>query len=471
MKISTFFLSSILLSVSVGGNAQQRTLLKDAFKTHISMLRMLPVESTDLLGLTENRGTAIWKPLHETMFLPDGDSWIYAADYTYVYDKKGNVLENSMTDGESTLKRTNTYDENGQITLQIDEESEDGNEFTASSKRLQEYDKVVTNFITKHEVYLWDSDAQSWTAGSNFYKTEITRDSKNRVVEVVTYDWDEQSYFPNLKNEIVYDEETNKPKEFVKYVNQFPGSQSPTWAIALKMKDMVWKTTDNQLVGDINTWYEGNNLVAKATVYTVGEDGQDKEEGIYNVTYDDKGGFVVTVESVDKTYKGLVEKKYTDENGSYELVNKEYQEQNGDGQLTEDEVSSFLKQVQTYDSHRNITGQAQYDALDENGQEVMTYATKFENKYDSEHDALAEVVTLDYDTDLAEYVPTMKVVSDQFVDVTNTDGILRPVVNQKTSGKAIYNAQGVFVGSNLNKLPQGLYFVKERQKTAKIIKR
>lgn len=94
---------------------------------------------------------------------------------------------------------------------------------------------------------------------------------------------------------------------------------------------------------------------------------------------------------------------------------------------------------------------------------------KYEYKYKDGCDYPEEQIHYQWNPDTEEYEPFLKVVATDFHDVTNSikDGLQA----DGNVENAVYNVQGVKMGSSLDNLPSGLYIVKSAGKTSKVFKK
>ena len=63
----------------------------------------------------------------------------------------------------------------------------------------------------------------------------------------------------------------------------------------------------------------------------------------------------------------------------------------------------------------------------------------------------------------------MKIVADEFVDVTN--GIMSAQTQQSVGRTEVYTLSGIKVGDSINGQPAGVYVVKNGNKTFKVVKK
>lgn len=218
----------------------------------------------------------------------------------------------------------------------------------------------------------------------------------------------------------------------------------------------------------------GANRFKKADLYS-GEGEEEELVGHYEVTYaEGKADFVVTGISADGMEKEVRTYTTTDANGSFVEEIAYYTDEDENGTLTEEEcIRESL--VMKYDHLGNCTleeyhGQEMPGADDEiMGGSRTTYT------YDETTGAVTEALQEEYaviygdDDEIvsAQYEPYAKIVYSNLTDVTPVQAIER----EQRGVDAVYNLQGVAVGTSTDNLPAGIYIIREGGKAGKIVKR
>lgn len=467
MKKTTLFAVSALLVCPSVAEAQSRQDMKALFKA------LTKTVTTVRKASAKEAKASIWRATHETEYSynEDESTWEEEAQYYSTFDEKGNVLTNSVDNGDGTKTvRTNTYNENGMVTYQTDEQvAEDGTR-TLLTKRSTEYDSIVTNVITKREAQSYDADSKKWYTG-NCYTRTITRDGDGNVTsEVIAVPY-QGVYDPMQRTTINYKNGKAVTYKMETLTTNATGDEF-VWEEAVALKDMVWDRTNGQILGYVSDFYEGDNRLKTANFYATQDDGTEYVYGSLSLEYDEKGGYVALMKELDGYTAIRYSKTFVDDNGSYDYVAMEYEDANSDGKNTADEITSITRQVERFDANGNETLIETYETADDaksSTDVALVEGTKTEYKYDEATGEVAEAVYSWYDSDTDDYVLDMKVVSDTYVDVANVGGI-NAVKPNASKASAVYNLQGVRVGDSLDNLPSGLYIQRIGGKTVKTVK-
>lgn len=412
---------------------------------------------------------SIWKATHEQEFMynEDDETWEPVADYYLTYDQRGNILVDLMDEGDGMQTRTvSTFNDNNKATSQFNEDMQDDGTFMTTSKKYFEYDSILTDVITKREAYDYDSDADTWYQSGNNYTRTITRDANGNVTNEQIAVLYQGIYDPTQRTTITYKDgkaDTYKQEQ----LTLADDGSSFVWETSIILKDIVWDKTNGQIVGDVSDFYEGDNSLKSATVCSE-EEGEEFTVAYLSITRGDNGSYVCTMSIPSELYQLVVQKTYTDDNGSYTYQAIESQDNNADGQIVGDEMLSGAKVVEQYDAQGNETLYEEYEFNEETSEMELMGSTKNEYQYDEQCGAMSEMVTYEYDPEAAEFVPMMKVVCDDFKDVSSADGIKG--VTNKTTVSAVYDLRGVRVGDSINNLPNGMYIQKIDGKTVKVVK-
>ena len=436
----------ILLAALAAGSAQAYAQSGFSHKATTALVKKAAAKAAET--------TPVYKPTHEKEYEYMDGEWLEGGDYNYTYDAKGNILTNTYDDGFSKTRVTSTYNADDLWTEQVTETAEEGADFVNSERKTRQYDPVVKDLVVELRSYMWNGT--EWYAMGNANKRDVVRDEKGNVTGVTISTWYDNQFTPVERTSLTYDElglTGTWTHETLNYSNEWEESQT--------LKDMEWLSTDNQVVtNDYMELFQGNNRLKKATAWNGGV-----QTGKIWAKYDETGATedrtialtYLKVEGSDEPYGcDSITYKYEGENGSYTAIQKYYEDQDGDEKLTADELTQTIEAKVVFDEHGNNTLAEQY----EDGE--LTAGTKNEYTYDPATGAQAELVTYEYNYDTKAYEPFVKIVSDQYVDITA--GIHDAKADATTYKPGVYNLQGVKVAENLDgKLPQGIYIFKGKK--------
>lgn len=449
-----------LLAVSGSCMAQARF----NHKAHRLELRGAQVKKqcrpTDARNLVAGKsGGSIFLPTHEATYAYDGAEWMEDASYTYRYDSKGNVLSQIVDDGVSKTKSVYEYNADGMETKELTMVDDGAGGFANSGKLEQKYDKVVKDFVVSSFEYAWNSTDWNMVDMGRTWERSVGRNDQGNVTGVTTNTYHAGMFEELMKTSVTYGPDgkadTWRYDELV-----YDGVNDPAMEEFYTLRNMEWENTDGQVViMDLNDFYTGNNRLKSAIVVEPGE----VQAGNILADYKDNGDY-----SYMFYYNGTFDgdgysKTFIDGNGSYEEESAYYFDANLDGLMTEDEKQSGMTAKVVFDDHGNVVS----ETIFEDGE--MVDGMKYEYTYAPEYDYPTEQVYYGWNPDLMDYEPFIKIVSTDFTDVTTS--ISEVETSRGEDATAVYNTQGVKVGTSTDALPKGLYIVKSGGKTKKMMKR
>ena len=457
MKKITLFVFSFAIALS----AYPQSGFKHE-KGKLSAITKQPVSSAQRVKTAEGAASAaIYKPLHEEEYEYFEGVWEKLCDYYYEYDKRGNALVTTSDDGETKNRTTQTYNSDNLFVEKVEEVAEDGTNFVNSTRQTRKFDSKEKNLVVELQSFQWMND--QWEKYGNGNKRDIARDAQGNVTEVVISTWYLDNYSPVLKQTVTYND-----RGLAGTWRQDAMTETSEWKEELTLNDIEWFKTDGQITSDnFMDFFAGNNCLksAKVTEGTV-------QTGTIKAKYDESGA--TNNRTVELTYlptsadevlgQDVYTYAYTDNNGSMTITQNYYEDADGDKTFSAGELLETYVTTVTYDAHGNMT----LLESTENGE--LGEGEKYEYVYDEQTGALKEslVYMLNYDT--MEYEPMMKIVADQFVDVTS-DASVEEINAAKNAVKEVYTLQGVKVGNSIDNLPSGVYIVKEGADVEKVIKR
>ncbi len=326
----------------------------------------------------------------------------------------------------------------------------------------------MTDCVTASTTYEWDGVENDWHATSNGYKRKITRDetSGNITTIVIAMPFGD-TYEDIEKTTLTY---TAGKADSYAYQQLAYDSKTGTvyWGTPTTYKNLVWDTTDGQIVSDFDQLLVGNNRILKADKF-VGE----QSDGNIDVSYvEGKRDFTATYISADKLEKSIHMLATIDDNGSFKEEFRDFADDNGDNVLSDDEyVSEYV--IQTFDANGNTVSE-EYFTQEPGEDPVITSGTRYTYAYDPACGEISEIITEEYvapedGATEGHYEKSMRIVSSDFTDVVST-GISRPVAG--TAGTTtVYNLQGIALGTTLDRLPAGIYIVRDGANIHKVLKK
>ena len=476
-----FSLASIamLLAIANDVDAQQTAARYDC----------LPLRTNEAMA---QEASAVWKPLKATEYAYDKDSktWYPLFNYTYTYDQCGNKQTASMegvrgsyTEGQNS-KDVYEYDSNGHMVK--DTYYTDG-----SPLKQTEYcydDPNHPDLYTGSQVRRYNGNG-AWGDISEY---------KNRYI--ATYDTDDKR-LTNIEqkdgkvtNLFSYNTEYSYD-DAGKLVNVLKGNGDGYYLYQVQYIDMN-KTNnciydaDKVFFRDLQLDEDNDNLLNSACIRVI--EGSDINHDIItwniNVDYDGRGGYTRTAKSM---FSAHITIKTIDKNGTENYSYAEYEDDNGNKKYEERE-----KRMYSEVTIKNIAGkrvQTEYYTYEKATQKYTHITTKY-NKYgektsekrESPYYNVEDIYTYEYDNNtgvLKSYTyqtkrtnqsaPTITTMVKRMVysDIKNvTSGIDIPQASSSAIS-AVYNPQGVYMGTTTDELPAGVYIVKQGGETYKTLKR
>ena len=245
-------------------------LLKNRIKAHIE----------------EKGDGAIWRPGTYVISTMNDNKWQNEERNTATYDSNGNATtiftENLKWTPESSTRRyfyyVNTYNSYGNPLAGVTSFGNDKENLKEEFKYEYTYDEVVPDFITSHIYYNMTDGV--WTKDQGSKKTDVTRDEKGRVTEVVKYLMNQKGEFITQEKDVITYGEDDKPsqvKVYRYYEDNATGEVKLAEAIAYT--DIVWKNCDNQILNG-HILFQGANRILSAKIIV-----NDEEHGSINVEY------------------------------------------------------------------------------------------------------------------------------------------------------------------------------------------
>ncbi len=365
------------------------------------------------------KNAALWLPATEQTFEYMDGEWWDGSTYSYTYDKAGNMLESVENYEGSLYRTTKTYDANGMVLTSISETDEDGSGYIKDSRTDKTYDPVVTDLVTANTVYLWDDVEADWViGGGNIWKRDVKRNEAGNVTDVNVLTYFQGEYSESERTTLTYgaDGKADAHSYAQLSTDWDPESESRiyVWVTPTVYKNIEWENTDGQIVKEFSALVLGNNRVRKADVY----EGEELM-GTFEATYEaGTTNFSYVVNSVDGMETTTHTYTVTDKNGSYtEEITETF-----DGEVMGSEGLTVK-----FDDHGNIILEESY--LEMEGEREIMGATRYVYTYGGPHGEVTEMLIEEYDFDLMDYAPMMKIVSSDFVNVAEQTPAIFQIVD------------------------------------------
>lgn len=411
--------------------------------------------------------TATFLPQVQKVYSYDDGEWLEESTYTFKYDQAGRVTRLDVNDGSSIQRTESTYDANGMLLTELNSVSDDGGEtFTPDSKRVQTYDTVLPNLTLTKDRYTWDADAADWIPTYDAFRRDITRNADGNLTGLTLSVPYMGKFDATQRITNTFDPTTKQPTTFK--LEEL--GEDGEWSTSQYLRNLVWEKTNGQLVDQFDNWREYGNQLKSGTISEVDKTtGEIVDFGQISVnwwyTNGDQLNFREEINYTDRLSRSVTAMKYMDDYGSFQTYYYDMEDLNGDGKLTDDEKTYDESSFSVRDTHGNVAREYGYMTGDD-GKAELAYGTTYDNTYDPAYgDAIKETVVSEYDYDSKEYVLTMKIVTESFVETATA-------INSVTGGgnvgepTAVYNMQGM----RLNTMGKGINILRRGGKTIKVLK-
>lgn len=414
------------------------------------------------------KATSQWMPLTERFYLYEDGEWVEYGKYVNTYDALGNLTQLDEISPDGDVLRT-VYERTDTSTVETTSTSEDGVNFTYSSKKVRTYDPVVTSLTTYYDNYEWDAITSAWVTTGSSYKRSVTRNADGNVEKVVIATPYNGAYDDTQRFTNTFDPSTRQATaykyEALGYNSDGTGFE---WQTELVLENMAWHKTNGQIVDGYDSFMQTGNYLSHADVME--SDGDNVIRSAINIAYGDTDdNWKETYLSGDNLYYSVTTQAVDAATGDGMYEYKYYEDLDGDGTFTDTELTDYTKEATTYDAQGNLTLYEVTMLNDEGTGTEQVQGTKSEYTYDTQHgNATKEVTEYEYNYETQAYDPYSRVVTEDFVDIaTAIHGVNQTEANAQTE---VYSLHGAKVGSSLNALPHGLYLVKRGGRTVKTVK-
>lgn len=455
-----FTLSVIALTlIPTFGIAQSKLMRVGSNKQGVSVVDKKARRAAAIERMRKATPSAIMLPLHEDTYVYEDGEWADDATYDLTYDTKGNVLT-MLTDYEGEQSKTvYAYNDDGNVIEQTELVGDGEGGFVNNARLTKEYDSKVKSLVTKSMEYTWDNDWTLTNAGHTWLR-DVNRDDAGNVMGISIKTYYDGDFEESQRTALTYSSDGKASTWKAEELSLDSSTGDFVWQGTYSMSNMTWQNTDGQIVAyDMEDFFKGDNRIKTAVV-------TDEEENIqYNVeaTYFDNGNYTYSIASENPLTEGVFTYTINDENGSYTQSAVSREDTNYDAMLGDDDETTSDRYLVEKDEHGNVTLEAQYE------DDELVYAAKYEYTYNSSSDYPAEQIYYEYDLDEEDFVPFLKVVSSNYVDVTLD--IKAVSTNNEGQQTEVYSIDGTRIATSVGNLPSGIYIVKSNGQSSKIVRK
>lgn len=353
--------------------------------------------------------------------------------------------------------------------------------------------------------YSYDEATKKWINPKEQNRLSFTRNSQNNIAEVSkTSISSSEGIITRDMLSNTYDKSGTKITSMItKSYSSYKGKTS----YGKQALDLVWHKTNGQVYDfdkvcftSLELEEDTDNLLKSGNIYTLTPDGT----GVSNIytlknTYDGKGGYVRETESYFKVLERT--KKTVSDDGTEHYINESYEDYNSDGTYSSNEIvqkretviktingkrlqewfmsyrynedgteKSRYKLTSTHDEHGNTTIYEAFRSYDQGKTWVIAMlGERHTYEYDEATGEMLSDLYERYNTETQQYEKRSKYMYSQIEDVATA--IDQPSADNSEAPTAVYNLQGVYMGTTTSQLPAGIYIIKQGGKTYKTLKR
>ena len=433
----------------------------------------------------------------------NGATWTKGSDIAFSYDAQGNLLSRKTTSaasGDSDLEEY-TYDARGHQT---------SSKWTISNTpySYSEFfydDPVLKDLYMGSLSYSYDEATKKWINPVEYGRLRITRNGQNNITEVSKTSV--SSIDGTITKNMLSNTYDNAGTKITGMITKDYSSYKDETSYGKQAFDLTWHKTNGQVYDFSKVCYtnleleeDNDNLISSAHIYDLTSDGT----GVTNIytikaTYDGKGGYVRETTDYFKKFYRIT--KTVSDDGTEHYVDESYKDYNSDGIYSSNEVvqkreteiktingkrvQNYLKIwsykedgteemrydfTSTHDEHGNNTVYVAYISYDKGQTWSMNrLGERHTYEYDEATGEMLSNLYERYNTETQQYEKRTKYVYSQIEDVATA--IEQPSADLADAPTAVYNMQGVYMGTSTTTLPAGIYLVKQGDKTRKVIKR
>ena len=407
------------------------------------------------------------KPLRETAYYYDSDSWFRDYDYIVEYNKSGVVTREIQTgyypDGsvKAAIDATYELNEHDYPLTETYSVSEDGVNWRKWGLIKNIYDKKRTNAVLNRETYGWDDKKENWRyipSSYLYHLTQVFYDDDGRIsANVLWYGTDKDGM---ATDRITYRYDGNGA--LVSILWEY---LTPSEIQKMEATDIVWHHTNGNYITYGNDIYDifdddiRNNAPLSYVVTEYDSDGNTlKKKGRVSYNYDDSGRLILKKTVTGEHSRIFIDRlEYDlDANGSYSEEHVYATDNNGNGVIGLDEVEGYSKTERIFDDRGNIILKNEY-VLDDDEPYLdfctchtykdstprIDFSTRHTYKYGDEGEILEESIEVK-PSGCSGFVPKSRYVYSDFVDIVPTD--LPDEPEKKKSIMVTYRNESLFFG-------------------------
>lgn len=436
-----FTLLAISASLAVSGMAQSQTKTAVTLQQARNLVSKFIARQATVNKLEAKQTVKMPRTINQYAY--DNGNWTLETQISYRYDNNGNLGMQETVAADNSYKLRSVYT----------------------------YDSKETGYCTSETQYQFTPSDSKEPVSAVVGKSDVVRDAQGRVTGITNYSLDETSneLLQTYHTTFEYDGENTKPVKMVR-VDIYRDDNQKEQTQTMEYQNIVWADGfDGKLLQAYGSSTEDMildkaNRIKSADLTLSTSESTATLDGTLTGTYLD-GKSILDFSMIYGSVV-IMQQIYTDEyldnNGSHCLSLTYNQMQ--------DDLSGFdtsiISMTQLYNDKKEELEQTLRQGTSSTNM-AIEQSVKYDNTYNAETGLRDYAILSEYDTATKTYSPKTKMEIVKYIDVTGIDAVAETAGNGKTE---IYNAQGMFVGNDLNALGTGLYVVKQNGKSFKVAK-
>lgn len=424
------FLSAMFISAPAASIAQTKVPQAAVIKKTAKAVAKVFNPKRDSKVLKSEIAGKKYLPKTVKQYIYDNNTLEYLTTKTYTYDQYGNV---------QTFKRE---DASGMIQIV-----------------KNTYDTDETSFMTSQTQELYDNPGTTYPDHIYMNKRiDVTRNQKGQVTEFTSYEPND-SYNGLEMESVTTIEYGNDDKANKISITEY----DEDGAIIITFTDIVWETYNGKLLSTLedemdNIVLSADNLIKSASM-SMKSNGVELKGNVTS-TYTDTERTLnismiysgMTIGNITYYYKSL------DNNGSY-------LKKLSSSLMGEDSDVELYKYV--YNEKKDLIEETNSEGSSDNDLQIDS-SDQYEYSYNESTGLADYAIVKEYNSDSKKYEQKYKLEYCEYNEIAT--GINKVLTNTKDGNTAVYNTQGMQVGSSTDNLPNGIYIIKQDGKTFKITK-
>ncbi len=383
-----------------------------------------------------NGASAKWVAKTQKAYGWNGSAWQLDETYRNTYNSiTGLKTTQTVVDADGSVNReTYTWDINGMLKTRLKEYARSTTAAFQQTQRLtRTYDDRLTSFITFNDQLIYQN--KEWVP-SNSYKQTITRNADGNITQMERAVYFMGIYDPTFHINIEYGEDgkaTAITTEDLAY--DYP-TQSYYWKPGTSYKDIIWESTDGQIVS-IDNLFDGANRIKSATATISGQ------ECHISAEYADDGSWTswrtLFDEDMDMELEEKIEYTPTDSYGSSRVVISMGYLNDGKPYNTEQYVYTY-----NYSPEELLLLEEAVFTTDE-GTEILS-RIEGSVEYDEEYGYPLSWTVSEYDPESGAQINTLRAEYSDYVKV-NDNSSIESIGTDTNAPATLFDLQGRIVST------------------------